>query len=122
MQPIQVWWPRLGGSVHRRQIHRDSSRAFQHWQGELSVWMVPDFPALRRWQDAASSKLAVPAERLEWIDIVHVSEEGYIYAPTRSDLPLSVDGLLGAWLNLNPKTDCEYSPMPQVVRVNIPEV
>jgi hypothetical protein len=122
MKAIQVWLPQLGGSIHRPRIARDAARTFQQWQDELVVWLLPEVSAPRRWQVARLGNLALPSETFERIDIVHVTEDGDIYAPTRPDLPLSIGGLLEGWLNNEKAGGCDYIYSPESIAVPTPEI
>jgi hypothetical protein len=101
VKPLQLWLPRLGGGIGNPEIARDAARAFQLRAGEPVLWMLPELGHPVRWQVAGVRHLAMPAEAFERIDIVHVTAEGLVYAPTAPDIVLGdLDSLLDAWLNV----------------------
>jgi hypothetical protein len=100
LKPTQVWFPRLGGSILGSAISRDAVRAFGLWKDEHLVWMLPDIHQHVRWEVGGIRNLALPSEKLDRIDLAHVTEEGWTYAPTAENmLPASIDGMLETWLN-----------------------
>jgi hypothetical protein len=101
LKPLQIWFPRIGGSIKRPQTSRDSMRAFELWRDELVIWMLPEIHKPARWRINGIGNLAVPAEEFERIDVVHVTEQGCVYAPTaKGIMPDTIEGLLRSWLNL----------------------
>ncbi len=64
--------------------------------------MLPEIRKPLRWRSGGISNLAVPSEEFERIDIVHVTEDGRVHAPTANGMmPSTVEGLLDAWLNVH---------------------
>lgn len=101
VRPLQLWLPRLGGGIGNPKIGRDAARSFQCWEGEALLWMLPELRHLVRWEVAGIRNLALPSEQFERIDIVHVTADGLVDAPTAHNiLPADIDGLLDAWLNV----------------------
>jgi hypothetical protein len=123
MQPLQVWLPLLGGSIKRPKVGRDAARAFKEWRDELVVWTMPKLQRPRRWRSDGVGHLAVPAEEFERIDIVHVTEDGRIYAPTiKGRTPGTVDGLLYEWLNLYKNGGLSLVPAADSITVKAPRL
>lgn len=121
MRPLQVWVPSLGGSIYLPEVERDARRAFDAWQGEGTVFLLPDLKAPVRWPEGGSPRpnvLAIPAERFERLDVYHVAENGEIAGKQATvRFPgANVEGLLDAWLN----TRAELYTAPNVVTVSVP--
>ena len=128
MQPIQVWLPSLTASLADPAIERDMQRAFREWRGELTVWFLPGLKKPYRWQGASQNPfdrtLAIPAERLELVNVCHVNEHGYVWeghAPERFPTG-SVDGLLEIWLNVIQSNGLTYVPAPSSIPLEVPSI
>jgi hypothetical protein len=110
-QPLQIWLPKLGPSIKKSEISRDATRAFENFRGdERVVWMIPEITRPARWKSDDVVHLAVPSEEFDRIDIVHISEEGRLYAAPTVGVPATVDGLLDAWLNVGGPSFVPPSP------------
>jgi hypothetical protein len=101
MRPFQLWLPTLGPNINREEIGRDARRAFEQWRGELTVWLLPELKKPRRWVERDTPQLVLPSEGFERVDVIHVNEDDYVYAPTATKrFRRTVDGLLEAGLNV----------------------
>src|SRR5260370_7699963 len=85
MRPLQVWFPTFTSSLSRPAADRDMQRAFQAWRGEQVVWLLPDLSKIIRWQERPEQPgphvVALPAERLERIEVYHVGANGQGVGP-----------------------------------------
>jgi hypothetical protein len=100
-----------GPSIKNPEIAGDATRAFQNFRGdERVVWMIPEITKPKHWKKDDVVHLAVPSEEFDRIDIVHISEEGRLYATPTVTVPLTVDGLLDAWLNVGGPSFVPPSP------------
>ncbi len=106
MRPLQVWFPFLGevvgGGLGNPAIARDMHRAFAAWGDEDTVWLLPELNRREaQWieQEDKSSHLAVPSERPDRLDVIHVGENGFVSQRTPRLPENRVEGLLDAWLN-----------------------
>ena len=123
MQPLQLWLPAFGTSVKRPETGRDAIRAFELWQGEPLVWLLPEIRSPSRWEVNGIRNLAVPSEDFDRIDVIHVTEDGRLYAPSAEHkLPRAVDGLLDAWLNIQKAGGVSFVYPPKLVTVPAPEI
>jgi hypothetical protein len=117
LQPLQIWLPKLGPSIKKSEISRDATRAFENFRGdERVVWMIPEITRPARWKSDDVVHLAVPSEEFDRIDIVHISEEGRLYAAPTVGVPATVDGLLDAWLNVGGPSFVPPSPPISIKR------
>ena len=71
---MQLWLPCLGRSLNFPEVSRDAQRAFELWQGEPVVWMLPEIRTPARWSSRGIRNLAVPSEEIDKIDVLHVSD------------------------------------------------
>jgi hypothetical protein len=123
MRPLQIWFPRLGGSIKLPRVGRDATRAFERWRDELQVWMLPEIRTPVRWRINDMGILAVPSEEFDRIDIVQVTEEGRVYAPVAKGLmPDTIDGLLEVWLNVLHGGGFDFVYPPTSVTVPTPDI
>ena len=123
MEPLQVWLPTLGPSLNFPEVRRDARRAFQEWQGEPVVWMLPEISRPVRWRLSGIWNLAVPAEGFDRIDVVNVSERGRIYAPgVVGRTPTKIDGLLDRWLNLQKEGGVTFVYAPESLTISAPKI
>ena len=116
MKPLQVWLPNLDCRVNER----DLQRAFHGWQGQLTIWLLPEIKETVRWREEhLYPLLAIPAECLEKIDVYHISDNGFVFGPgADKHFPhCRVDGLLDAWLNCE---DYELVRAPKGVELHVP--
>ncbi len=121
LKALQIWLPRIGGSIKRPQTSRDAVRAFQRWRDELVVWMLPEIHKPARWRTNGIGNLAVPAEAFERIDVVHVTEQGDVYAPTvKGMMPGTVEGLLQSWLNVLKTDGVSFLPPVESITLDAP--
>ena len=98
-------------------------RAYELWQGEPLLWLLPEIRSPSRWQVNGIWNLAVPSEEFDRIDIIHVTEDGRVYAPSAErNLPKTVDGLLDAWLNVQRAGGISFVYPPRSVTVPVPEI
>ena len=113
MRPIQVWVPWLGTSLERPEVARDAKRAFQHWRGEQTVYLLPDLGSPVRWAQKGRQQgappvpfLAFPSELRERLDVFHIGPQGAAWGPaaTQRFPGGTVVGLLDQWLNLDVTT------------------
>jgi hypothetical protein len=123
MRPLQIWFPRLGGSIKLPRVGRDATRAFEHWRDEQLVWMLPEIRTPMRWRVNDTGILAVPSEEFDRIDIVQVTEQGRVYAPVANALmPATIDGLLDVWLNVQRGGGFDFIYPPTSVTVPTPDI
>ena len=106
--PVQVWAPKLGFSPFDSSDLRDIHRAQIQWRHEDRVWLLPDLKDPFRWVEQTGSKLrqlAIPAENLNFFDVVNVDGEGYSFPPLllEGGRPIAVpSGLYRQWLDTEP--------------------
>lgn len=123
MQSLQLWLPAFGASIKRSETGRDAMRAYELWQGEPLVWLLPEIRSPSRWEVRGLWNLAVPSEEFDRIDVIHVTEDGRLYAPSAErKLPKTVDGLLDAWLNVQKAGGASFVYPPRSVTVPVPEI
>ncbi|MGH8059735.1 MAG: hypothetical protein ACREOH_21270, partial [Candidatus Entotheonellia bacterium] len=102
--PLQLWLPTFGPSLGFPEVGRDMARVLQSWQGESTVWLLPDLNTPRRWWPSGKPvwerTLAIPAEHFDRIDVFHIGANGYVWGPGVHDrFPDGrVEGLLRSWL------------------------
>jgi hypothetical protein len=100
MRPLQIWLPWLGRGIKDPEVAGDAIRAFELWRDELVVWLLPKLSEPRRWRSDGIGHLAVPSEEFDRIDVGNVTADGRVHSrAAQGKLPLTVDGLLEAWLN-----------------------
>ncbi len=124
MRPIQIWLPTLGPSPNLSEVARDRDRAFRAWEGESSVWLMPDLNRQTRWDKDGIRDLAIPAERFDHLEVFHVSEKGQVSGPSVNDyFPGGrLDGLLQAWLNVWKLGGVALHPVPNHFEMEVPEI
>jgi hypothetical protein len=94
----------MGPSLYVPEVGRDVQRAFQQWNGEDRVWLLPWIDEPVRWQEnSGRCLLVIPSETIDRIDIFHVNQDGYVCGPGAAlRFPHSqMNGLLDIWLNLH---------------------
>jgi hypothetical protein len=123
MKPLQLWLPCLGRSLNFPEVSRDAQRAFELWQGEAVVWMLPEIRTPVRWSSRGIRNLGVPSEEIDKIDIVHVSEKGQIYAPgAEGHFPSTLDGLFDCWLNVWKLGGATFISPPEPFPMIVPHI
>jgi hypothetical protein len=122
MRPLQIWLPRLQGSLARPETRRDRERAFRAWRGEGEVWTLPAPFETGHWQEPGGiRKVALRGEQVELIHVCHLGANGFVSGPGAAE-PLSggsIDGLLEAWLNL-PARSVSFVPAPPKLVIRAP--
>jgi hypothetical protein len=114
MKPLQLWLPSFGRTLNFGPVSRDARRAFEAWDGELIIWMLPEIKRLVRWRSGGVKHLAVPSEEFEKIDVLHIDDSGTVYAPeVMGELPRTIEGLLEAWLNVGKTDPVAFVPAPE---------
>ena len=87
------------------------------------MWLLPEIRSPSRWEVNGIRNLAVPSEDFDRIDVIHVTEDGRLYAPSAEHkLPRAVDGLLDAWLNIQKAGGVNFVYPPKLVTVPAPEI
>jgi hypothetical protein len=124
MRPLQLWLPSFGRSLAFPEVQRDAQRAYAEWNGEGTVWLLPELGEVMRWResdDPCSSALAVPAEQVERVDVYHIGENGYVWGiGARERFPDGrVSGVLDSWLNLDVR-NVQCKSAPQTISINCP--
>ena len=120
---MQLWLPCLGRSLNFPEVSRDAQRAFEVWQGEPVVWMLPEIRTPVRWRSRGIWNLAVPSEEIDKIDIVHISEKGRIYAPgAEGHFPSTLDRLLDCWLNVRKLGGATFISPPESFPMLVPHI
>lgn len=79
MRPLQFWLPTCVSSLGDPAVSADIERAFQHWQGARTLWLLPDINAPYHWSEGPTDYdivQEVPSTRLERVDIYHVTDTG----------------------------------------------
>jgi hypothetical protein len=103
-KPLQIWLPALNSTLPNAVHDRDAKRALEIWDGETTVWLLPDLDKKTSWWEDERRRraVAIPAEHLERIDVYHMGAEGYVVGRGAGSLfPKSrVQDLLDAWLTL----------------------
>jgi hypothetical protein len=98
-------------------------RAFELWRGELLIWMLPEIRTPVRWRVDGTGILAVPSEEFDRVDIVHVAEQGRVHAPVaKGIMPATIDGLLGAWLNVQRGGGVGFVYPPKSITIPTPDI
>lgn len=107
---LQVWLPAIHSSLGTEAAARDAERVFREWSPpDRRVWVLPWLKEVVRWSDpdpAVGQCLAVPGERLERIDVLHVGRNGWTWQAPGGEIRLvgsTTHGLLGRWLDAIPK-------------------
>jgi hypothetical protein len=104
MRPLQMWLPDLVSNPRLMPMRADRLRAYEEWDGQDVVWLMPGLPASRAWIDRdGTSCLAIPAEDFDRIAICHVDSNGCVAGPGARDRfrDGNVAGLLEAWLGFS---------------------
>jgi hypothetical protein len=47
---LQLWLPVFGASIKRPETGRDAMRAYELWQGEPLLWLLPEIRSPSRWR------------------------------------------------------------------------
>lgn len=99
MVPIQLWLPALQGGAHRDDFQRDFARAFEAWERDHVVWMIPGWDGPKQWGERGLRVCAINAEHFEQCRILHIGQNLRAVGPAAVSFPnCSVSGLLTAWL------------------------
>jgi hypothetical protein len=122
--PLQLWIPRLGGDLGRPEVARDAQRAYAAWDGDLQVWLSPEFRAPFRWMRGNFSEIALPAEHVDRLDVYHIGENGRAFGHcARQYFPDGrIEDLLNGWLNVGDLGGCKSVPAPQWLGLEFPEI
>jgi hypothetical protein len=118
VRPLQVWLP----SINTRLSLGDCNRAFTEWKGEQTVWLMPDLERTKRWKEESAHTVAIPAERLDRVELYHVGANGYAVGIGAAQFfpNCRTDGLLDAWLNPAHRGRLDIYLAPESVRMEIP--
>lgn len=122
--PLQVWLPRLGPQRWDGSVARDGQRAFDRWQGEHVVYLLPDLRREERFGGPEGMRiLALPAEHLERVDIFHVGRTGGVWGPEFANrFPGgSITQLLPIWLTKG-RVNPSYVLLARALSVRMPAV
>jgi hypothetical protein len=123
MKTIQLWLPCLGRSLNFPEVSRDAQRAFELWQGESVVWMLPEIRTPVRWSSRGIQNLAVPSEDIDKIDVLHLSDTGRVYAPgAEGHFPSTLDGLFDCWLNMRKLGGATFISPPESFPMLVPHI
>jgi hypothetical protein len=124
MRPLQVWLPMLGPSPGFPDVRRDMQRAWEAWQDEQVVWLLPGLDRSMRWQEGAYGHLAIPAEHMDCVHIFHVGTSGHVYAPSSSHRfpECTINGLLEAWLAISKIGDVTFHMAPATLPWRVPRL
>ncbi len=122
-QPVQVWDPLFYKSPFS-EFSIDLERAYKEWQGEDTIWLMPDAKEVISWKDTIDGFIfintIIPSDILNVFSIYHIDEGGRIYPPynDKKDANVIKDGLYRKWL----KTYLEYYPGNDFIEVKIPVI
>jgi len=125
MRPLQVWLPTLSTSLADRAVFAAVRTAFQAWNGESIVWLLPGLGGPTQWTERESQRvLAVPAAHVERVYVYHVGENGWVWGPeSMNRFPGGrVEGLLDTWINLWEEKGCTFAPMSDSYVMDVPAV
>jgi len=67
MRPIQLWLPTVTSSLGEPAVQADMMRAIQSWEGQRTLWLLPDITEPVSWSQGPTlydMLRAVPAEHL----------------------------------------------------------
>ena len=123
MRPLQIWLPTLNSRLSTAAARRDCERAMKVWNGETTVWLLPELERNVWWLEAPGRRVvAIPSERLERIDIYHVGMNGYVVGSSAgSRFPNhGVEGLLSGWLDYAALGSIDYYFPPKTVLFEVP--
>jgi hypothetical protein len=121
--PLQVWLSQVSENLELGPVRRDAKRAFDAWRGESTIWLMRGLHREVRWQEGHLARmLAIPAERMDRIDIFHVGKNGYVWGPGSEDrFPRGrIDRLLSIWLAIR-KDIVQFALLPEEVSIRVPE-
>ena len=114
-RPIQFWRPSLLATLGLPAVARDAQRGFEAHNGERTVWLLPGCEGTVRWLEEPdnfrSGVVAVPAEHIDRIDVVHIGENGYMVGFG------SMYGLLDEFLKA---TNLDLLAGPEVIPMALP--
>jgi hypothetical protein len=103
--PIQAWVPYFGPQQFEGVVARDAQRAFQEWNGEEVVWLLPGLGKPYRWSQRGGTPtgircLALPADHLDRINVYHINPRGGVWGPNveRYFPVMSVEKMVPVWL------------------------
>jgi len=122
MRPIQLWLPTVTSSLGEPAVQADMMRAIQSWEGQRTLWLLPDITEPVSWSQGPTPYdmlRAVPAEHLERIDIYHITQGGVAWGSERAPgFPADFDlqTLLDTWLNAVVSHDGMGLPTAQAPR------
>lgn len=125
MKPLQIWLPMFGRGIGFGNSGRDMRRAFDFWDCDHRIWLLPDLDDPIRWQENWNGEpariAAIPAEVLDYVDIYHVGERGYLCGPPGGNrFPgVTVDSLLDAWLSWPARGGISFHA-PHKLTVDVP--
>ena len=85
--PLQVWLPQLGPQRLDEVVARDAQRAFEAWQCDDVVFLLPELRHIERFGGPKGERvLCVPSESLDRLSIFHVDREGWVAGPGEPSL------------------------------------
>ena len=125
MRQLQVFLPKLNGTLGTRAAQSDMQRAFDTWNEETTIWLLPDLDRKTRWDEGANRRVvAIPAETLERIDVYHFGANGNVVGPwAKKRFPQGrADGLLSMWLNYEKLGGVTQFRAPEAAMFAIPHV
>ena len=124
MKPFQIWLPFLNSRLSDGIMLDDARRAFDEWNGDDTIWLLPELDRTTRWLEEPGKRVvAIPAAHLERVDVFHVGANGYVSGPEAgARFPAGrTNGLLEAWLHVK-ASDIEYSPAPKSIGLEVPRI
>lgn len=120
-QPLQVWAPLFYKSPFG-DFPLDLERAYNQWQGEDTIWLMPDAKKVIRWKDTIDNfvffNAIIPADNLNMLSVYHIDEKGRVYPPytDTKDESIIEDKLYIKWL----KTFPEFYEGASTIEVKLP--
>jgi hypothetical protein len=87
MRPLQFWLPSVSPSLQDAAVQRDMHRAYQAWNGESCVWLLPEITQTHRWQEGRYEHvLALRAEQEDALSVYHVNDAGLVWGPAAASV------------------------------------
>ena len=110
---VQLWLPLFPMSPFQGAAARDLQRARKEWQGEILIYLSPDYKKVSRFvlqpegTSASLGILGIPSETTNLIELIHIDEEGNCFPPSGHRLPEEwkariPENLFQQWLNCEP--------------------
>src|SRR5665213_1692422 len=124
MKPLQIWLPFLNSRLSDEIMLDDARRAFDGWDGDDTIWLLPQLDRTTRWLEEHGKRVVgIPAAHLERVDVFHVGANGYVSGPgAGARFPAGrTNGLLDAWLRVK-ASDIDYPLAPKSIRIDVPRI